>query len=91
MPDISRARASMISYTEEKVFLSTDGRKISQNLTYTGAGISVTARGPNDAQSRSFDDYASSGYEFVLDLDLKTKIQDLARGSKRTLKRPCLS
>lgn len=88
MPDISRARASMISYTEEKVFLSTDGRKISQNLTYTGAGISVTARGPNDAQSRSFDDYASSGYEFVLDLDLKTKIQDLAREARELLNAP---
>ena len=88
MPDISQARASMISYKEEKRFMSTDGREIEQALIHTGAGISVTARGSGDAQTRSFDDYASAGYEFVEELDLKSKAERLAEEAKQLLKAP---
>lgn len=88
MPDVSRARASMVSCSEEKEFLSTDGRQIAQNLCYTGASIAVTARGLGDTQVRSFEDYATSGYEFVLDLDLKTRIQELAEEAKELLDAP---
>ncbi len=88
MPDISRASASMISYKEEKEFLSTDGRQIQQSLIHTGAAISVTARGSGDAQTRSFGDYATAGYEFVEELDLKAKIQQFAREAKQLLTAP---
>ncbi len=88
MPDISRASASMISYKEEKEFLSTDGRQIQQSLIHTGAAISVTARGSDDVQTRSFSDYATAGYEFVEELDLKAKIQQFAREAKQLLTAP---
>lgn len=65
----SLARRKRSSYPQ-------DGRQIAQNLCYTGASIAVTARGLGDTQVRSFEDYATSGYEFVLDLDLKTKIKN---------------
>ncbi|HHY11389.1 MAG TPA: TldD/PmbA family protein [Firmicutes bacterium] len=88
MPDISRASASMISYKEDKEFLSTDGRQIQQSLINTGAAISVTARGSDDVQTRSFSDYATAGYEFVEELDLKAKIQQFAREAKQLLTAP---
>lgn len=88
MPDIAQARASMISYKEEKEFMSTDGREIQQTLLYTGASISVTARGSGDTQTRSFEDYASAGYEFVEGLDLKGKGQELAREAGKLLTAP---
>ncbi|HHY18210.1 MAG TPA: TldD/PmbA family protein, partial [Firmicutes bacterium] len=88
MPEISQATASMVSYKEEKEFMSTDGRQIQQILIHTGAGISVTARGPGDTQTRSFGDYASAGYEFVEGLDLKGKAQELAAEAKNLLTAP---
>ena len=42
--------------------------------------MQVMARGQNEVQSRSFSDYVDGGYEFVLGLDLSSKVETLGRG-----------
>lgn len=88
MPEISRASASMMTYREEKEFMSTDGRQIQQTLVHTGASISVSAVGEGDVQTRSFADYAGCGYEFVESLDLKNLGEDLASEARDLLRAP---
>ncbi len=88
VPGVSRASASMMSYKEEKEFMSTDGRQIQQTTVHTGASVQVMARGQNEVQSRSFADYVDGGYEFVLGLDLPSKVETLGREAVDLLKAP---
>ncbi len=85
---VSRVNASIMSYREDKEFMSTDGRQIEQVSIHSGAQLSVTARGDGDVQSRSFSDYADAGYEFVESLDLVTKAEALGREATALLKAP---
>jgi TldD protein len=88
MPGVARASASLMSYREEKQFMSTDGRQIEQTSIHTGASVSVMARGAGDVQSRSFSDFKDGGYEFVEDLDLPTKAETLGEEAAALLKAP---
>ncbi len=88
IPGVSRATASMLTYKEEKQFMSTDGRQIEQTLIHSGASISVAARAENEVQSRSFADYAGAGYEFIRDLDLPGRAERLGREAVALLDAP---
>ncbi len=85
---VTRANASIMSYREDKEFMSTDGRQIEQTSIHTGASVSVTARGEGDVQSRSFSDYVDGGYEFVQGLDLLGKAETLGKEAVQLLKAP---
>ena len=50
--------------------------------------MQVMARGQNEVQSRSFSDYVDGGYEFVLGLDLSSKVETLGREAVDLLKAP---
>lgn len=88
VPDVTRATASIMSFREDKEFMSTDGRQIEQTSIHSGASVSVMARGQGDVQSRSFSDYVDGGYEFVEALDLKGKAEILGKEAVELLKAP---
>lgn len=88
VPAVSRARASIMSFREDKEFMSTDGRQIEQTSIHSGASISAMARGDGDVQTRSFSDYAGGGYEFVESLDIPGKAADLGEEAAALLKAP---
>ena len=69
------ASGSISAMREEKTFASTEGSYIEQTRTETGAGIDATAADKGELQRRSYPtsaggDFATKGYEMVLDLDL---------------------
>jgi len=88
VPGVTRASASIMSYKEEKEFMSTDGRRVEQTSIHTGASLTVMARGTGDVQSRSFSDYQDAGYEFVESLDLAQKAETLGEEAVALLKAP---
>jgi TldD protein len=77
VPGVNKASATLSSWKEEKQFASTDGREIEQKIVHTGISMNVTARGQNEVQSRSFQNYANAGFEFVQELDLCEKAKTL--------------
>ncbi|MHB1459099.1 MAG: TldD/PmbA family protein [Armatimonadota bacterium] len=74
-PDIKVTSATMNFWKTETTFASTEGSYIEQVKTESGAGISATAIGNGDVQTRSHPssmggDFSTSGYEFVNGCDL---------------------
>lgn len=72
---IVKAEGSMEIYRTRKLFLSTDGADIEQEIVESGAGIEATAAEGREVQRRSFPtsfggDYAARGYEFIRTLGL---------------------
>ncbi len=73
---VKLSTASMMSFRNDKLFVSTEGSEIEQLIVETGGGIAATAM--NDAgerQTRSYPasfrgDYATRGFEFTRSLDL---------------------
>jgi TldD protein len=76
------AEASMDFFRDDKVFASTEGSLIEQQLTESGAGLMATAADAHDAQRRSYPqsvprairgqrgDFSSRGYEHIEGLRL---------------------
>ena len=72
---IAVAEGEMSFYRTDKLFLSTEGAEIAQNILESGGGIEATAIGDGDVQRRSYPssmggDVATYGYEFVESLKL---------------------
>jgi TldD protein len=77
-----RAEASYDCFVEEKLFASSEGTRVEQLLTETGAGLLATASSPDDVQRRSYPqsvprnikgqrgDFATAGWEHVESLRL---------------------
>lgn len=77
------ASGNIFAMREEKVFASTEGSYIEQTRTETGAGIEAMAAGGGELQRRSYPtsaggDFATKGYEMVLDLDLPGNAERVA-------------
>jgi len=67
---IKTAEGSMDFYRTNKLFVSTEGAEIDQDILESGAGVSVIAFDGKEAHRRSYPnsfggDFATSGYEFV--------------------------
>ena len=72
---IKTAEVSMDFFQTSKLFCSTEGAEIEQDIVESGAGFSVIAFDGKEVQKRSFPnsfrgDYAARGYEFVEGLQL---------------------
>ena len=72
---IKRAASHMDFYKHRKLFWSTEGSQIEQQIIESGAGLEVVAQHGNDAQQRSFPNshhgaLAQAGFEYVKQLDL---------------------
>jgi TldD protein len=73
--EVRFATASMMSFKNEKLFVSTEGSDIEQTIIETGGGIAATAMEGGERQTRSYPasfrgDYATRGFEFTRSLDL---------------------
>jgi TldD protein len=66
-----KVRTSFLRFSKVKThFASTDGSLINQTTVFSGGGVKVYAIQGDEVQSRSYENYNQSGYEFINSLDL---------------------
>lgn len=90
-PEVKYATASMMSWRNDKLFVSTEGSEIEQTIVETGGGISATAMDGDDRQTRSYPasfrgDYATAGFEFTRSLDLVAHSEQTGREAAELLR-----
>ncbi len=68
--DIKVSRSHLIFKKINKVFASTEGTFVEQEMLVSGGELHATAVKDNELQVRSYGDHASAGYEFIRDLKL---------------------
>lgn len=90
---VSRTSSSMNFRKESVIYCDTEGSYITQNFCQSGGGISATAVGEGDAQTRSYPNsfrgnYTRGGYEFVLAMDLAGHAEACAKECVELLKAP---
>lgn len=78
-PAVHLTQAGVVMWRERKLFASSEGSEISQEIVKTGANLTAWARGDGDTQRRSFSDFGTAGWEFVESLDLPRRAADLGR------------
>jgi TldD protein len=74
----------LVSHREEKIFVSSEGSRISQSLVNTGAAIQAVARAQNDVQVRTYPVQSSGdgvlrGWEYIERLDLLGNAERVAK------------
>lgn len=95
--EIKISEAFMGSYQTEKIFASTEGSYIEQEITECGAGISATAIGGGEVQVRSYPNsfrgnFATRGYEWIEALALQRHAERIAGEAVQLLSAtPCPS
>lgn len=96
-PMVKISEAFMGSYRTEKIFASTEGSYIEQEIIECGAGISATAIDAGEVQVRSYPNsfrgnFATRGYEWIESLALQDHAERVAEESVRLLSaKPCPS
>ena len=94
---IVMAEANCYCQREEKLFVSTEGSEIAQNLVETGCGIEATAVDEGEVQRRSFPNsvgrhQGTEGWEFVERWDLRGNAQRVGEEAAELLRaKPCPS
>jgi TldD protein len=89
--EVKFATASMMSWRNDKTFVSTEGSDIEQTIIETGGGIAATALEGGERQTRSYPasfrgDYGTVGFEFTRSLDLPGHAEKTAREAAELLK-----
>src|SRR5579864_1884201 len=84
---------SMEFISQRKLFASTEGALIEQELFESGAGIEATATSPDDVQNRSYPNsfgrhQGSGGYEYILALELDRHGQRIGEEAVQLLRAP---
>jgi TldD protein len=92
-PRIRVAQGSVSVFREDKVFASTEGTYVEQSKTETGAGISALAAEGGEVQRRSYPssfggDFAARGFEFVREMDLPGRAEQVADEALALLEAP---
>lgn len=94
---IKISEAFMGSYQTEKIFASTEGSYIEQEIVECGAGISATAIDGGEVQVRSYPNsfrgnFATRGYEWIETLSLQSHAERIAEEAVQLLSaKPCPS
>jgi TldD protein len=92
---IKTAEASMDFYRTHKLFVSTEGAQIEQDIMESGAGYNAVAFDGKEAQRRSYPnsfggDFATSGYEFIEGMELVENAERVSEEAIALLKAaPC--
>ncbi|MEE9443681.1 MAG: TldD/PmbA family protein [candidate division Zixibacteria bacterium] len=92
---IRRAEASMDFFKTNKIFVSTDGAEIEQDIIESGGGFEALAFHGKEAHRRSYPnsfrgDYACRGYEFIEEMDLPSHTERIANEAVQLLSaKPC--
>lgn len=92
-PRIVISQTSFSANRERKVFASTEGSVIEQEIVWTGAGIESSASGGGDFQNRSYPNshggqFATRGYELVHELDLPGNASRIGEEAVKLLDAP---
>ncbi|MCX8118616.1 MAG: TldD/PmbA family protein [Desulfobacterota bacterium] len=96
-PGVKISEAFMGAYRTEKIFASTEGSYIEQEIIECGAGISATAIEGGEVQVRSYPNsfrgnFATRGFEWVESLALQAHAERIAEEAVRLLSaKPCPS
>jgi TldD protein len=90
---VSIREGSMEFLRQRKVFASTEGAFIEQELYESGAGIEATATSPDEVQNRSYPNsfgrhQGSGGYEYVVAMQLDRHGQRIAEEAVQLLTAP---
>ncbi|MCP4633037.1 MAG: TldD/PmbA family protein [candidate division Zixibacteria bacterium] len=94
---IKAAEASCNFWNEKKIFASSEGALIEQDIMQSGGGYSATAVSGMDAQRRSYPnshrgDFITGGYEFIRQLDFLSHTERVRDEAVALLKAsPCPS
>ncbi|MBI4029186.1 MAG: TldD/PmbA family protein [Candidatus Blackburnbacteria bacterium] len=79
-PKIVISQTSYHAHKEQKVFASTEGSLVDQEIVWCGAGIEASASEANDFQNRSYPNshggqFQTRGYESIREMDLPGNAQ----------------
>lgn len=85
---IQLATAQLSACREHRVFASTEGTFVTQDVVETGLSLSATAAEGGEAQRRSFANHAQAGFEFVRGLDAHAIAHELAVEATDLLEAP---
>ena len=90
-PNIVSAEASIYSQREDKIFASSEGAYIEQELYETGCGIEATAVDEGEVQNRSYPNsvgrhQGTEGWEFVERYDLEGNAARVAEEASQLLR-----
>jgi len=90
---ISVTEGSLEFIRETKVFASTEGSYIEQEIIESGAGLEATAVGEGEVQKRSYPNsfgrhQGTAGYEFVQELELVEHAEEIAEEAVALLSAP---
>ncbi len=88
---VTTCQSFMKSWRENKIFASTEGSYIKQEITETGAGLDCLATDGHEAQNRSYPNsfrgqFQTTGFELVEKLDLPGHAQKTAEEAVALLK-----
>ena len=72
-------RGQMTFTTFEKYFANSEGSRISQRFTHSGAAVIVAAKGPTGIQRRSDQQFMLSGYELIDQRNLPERAVELTK------------
>lgn len=83
-PLIKASYANYHGFRENKLFMSTEGAELSQQITWCGGGVRAIAVKNGEMQSRSYPsafsgDFAASGYEFFESLALVDHVEEVGQ------------
>ncbi len=94
-PKVKSSEASMTFYKTKKMFYSTEGAEIVQDIIESGADCSVVAFDGKEAQKRSYPNslggnYGTAGYEFIKGIDFFGNAERIREEAVQLLKaEPC--
>jgi TldD protein len=95
VPEVAVAASAIGISRETKVFASSEGSLIEQEITETGCGIEATAVGGGEVQRRSYPNSvgrhtATAGWEVVTELELPAHGERVAGEAAQLLRAPLL-
>lgn len=85
---VRTSRTSLISFHTEKVFCSSEGARIRQEITECGGEVWALATGEGKPAHRSFENYGQAGWEFVEGLDLPGQAERVGAEAAALLNAP---
>ena len=77
--DVVARRGQIISTRTEKYFASSEGSRIYQILTHSGASIIAAAKGSGGVQRRSVQQFILGGYELIDEMNLPERAPEIAK------------
>src|SRR5205807_845765 len=89
-PDVKVASAAVRAQVERKLFLSSEGADVEQEIVECGGGIDAMAVADGTYQMRSYPalggSHAQAGWEFVEELDLEREAPRIAEQAAALLR-----